>query len=96
MPASSSYGSQSLATTCKIEVLGNTSTVTIDNRFSSTGSQLQDINSSDGWKLDSGVTSLVQAMATYASVNPSFHAATATVMPTNTALQNAITAAWHH
>jgi Ca2+-binding RTX toxin-like protein len=80
----------------QIEVLDNAHTVTIDNWFSSAGSQLQEINSSNGWKLDSGVTQLVQAMATYTSANPSFHAATATVMPTNTTLQNAITAAWHH
>jgi hypothetical protein len=64
--------------------------------FLGISNQLQEINSSDGWKLDGGVAALVQAMATYEANNPSFNPATATVMPANTTLQNAIAVTWHH
>jgi hypothetical protein len=68
--------------------------VTLDNWFSNTGSQTSEITA-DGLKLDSQVANIVTAMATYASNNPSFNATTATSMPTNTTLQNAIAASWH-
>jgi hypothetical protein len=59
------------------------------------GNQVQTINAG-GLKLDTGVASLVQAMATYAADNPSFNPATATSMPNDSNLQSAIAASWHH
>jgi hypothetical protein len=35
-------------------------------------------------------------MATYSANNPGFNPATATQMPTDSNLQSAIAAAWHH
>jgi hypothetical protein len=42
-------------------------------------------------------SSLVSAMATYASAHSGFNpTAAGTTMPTDTTLQNAISASWHH
>ena len=50
-----------------------------------------------GLEIDAGVANLVSAMATFSTANPSFDpTAAGAVMPTNTALQSAITTDWHH
>ena len=45
--------------------------------------------------LDGQLENLVSAMATYQAANTSFNPTTATAMPTDTTLQNAIAASWH-
>jgi hypothetical protein len=78
----------------EIDLLGTTNTVTIANWYSGAGNQLSEITA-DGLKLDSQLDSLVSAMASYQSSNPTFNPQTASSMPTDTSLQNAIASAWH-
>ena len=82
----------------EVDLLGTTSKVTINGWFTNASSQLATIQTDgDGMKLDSQVAQLVSAMASYASSHSGFNPATAgTVMPTDMALQTAITTAWHH
>jgi hypothetical protein len=77
-----------------IDEIDSSNQLTIDNWYSTTGNQLSSFTA-DGKTLDSSIASLVAAMATYSSANPSFNPATATAMPTDTTLQSAITSAWH-
>jgi hypothetical protein len=77
-----------------IDEIDSSNQLTIDNWYSTTGNQLSSFTA-DGKTLDSSIASLVAAMATYASANPSFNPATAMAMPTDTTLQTAITSAWH-
>jgi hypothetical protein len=51
-----------------------------------------------GLLLDTGLNQLVQAMATYQSKNPSFNpmSPSNTQLPTDSTLQAAVSAAWHH
>jgi len=79
----------------QIDVMGSQSQVTINGWFGSNGNQLQEITAA-GLKIDSQVSQLVQAMATYSTNNPSFNPATATQAPNEANLQGAISAAWHH
>jgi hypothetical protein len=79
-----------------IDLLGTTDQITVAGWFgSNAGADVQTINAG-GLKLDSQVAQLVSAMASYASANTGFNPQTATAMPTNTTLQNAIAASWHH
>jgi hypothetical protein len=78
----------------QIDLLGTSDQITVSNWFGSAGAQVSSINA-DGLILDSQVSTLVSAMATYASNNSGFNPTTATTMPTDTTLQSAITAAWH-
>jgi serralysin len=77
-----------------IDVMGTNNQVTVNNWFAGAGDQLQEITAG-GLKLDGAVANLVQAMSTYAANNPGFNPATTAQAPNNTALQNAIAAAWH-
>jgi Ca2+-binding RTX toxin-like protein len=79
----------------QIDVMGTSSAITIANWFASAGNQLQEITAG-GLKLDSQVSQLVQAMATYAANNPGFDPTAVTQAPNDPNLQNAIAAAWHH
>lgn len=78
----------------KIDVLGTNSSVTMDE-WSST-SQLQEI-AAGGLKIDSQISQLVQAMATYSASNPGFDpsSSNASLVPNDANLQNAVGAAWH-
>jgi Ca2+-binding RTX toxin-like protein len=78
----------------QIDVMGTTETVTIANWFAGAGNQLQEI-SAGGLKLDSQVSQLVQAMATYTAGHAGFDPTTVTQAPNDTSLQSAITGAWH-
>jgi hypothetical protein len=79
-----------------VDLLGTNDQIDVSNWFSGiAGYQVQSIQAG-GLTLDTQVAQLVQAMATYATNNPSFNPATATSMPTNSALQTEIAAAWHH
>ena len=80
-----------------VTILGTNDQIDIAGWYSGTaGKQVQNFNNSNGLILDTQVVQLVNAMATYQSAHSSFNPATATSMPTDTTLQNAVTAAWHH
>jgi hypothetical protein len=53
-----------------ISVLGSHDQITIDGWFSASTSQLQEITLSNGLEVDSGMSQLVQAMASYSAANP--------------------------
>ncbi len=80
----------------KIDILGSTSSVTVGGWFSGNASQLQEI-SAGGLKIDSQVSQLVQAMATYSSNNPGFDPTSSAVssVPNDSGLQSAVSASWH-
>jgi Ca2+-binding RTX toxin-like protein len=81
----------------QIDLLGTNDTVAVANWFAGdTGAQVQSINA-DGYTLaTTQVQQLVQAMATYQTNNSGFNPTTATAMPTDSTLQNAIAASWQH
>jgi hypothetical protein len=79
----------------QIDLLGTNNSVTVDNWFAGSSSQLQEITAG-GLKIDNQVSQLVQAMATYSTNNPSFDPASSGAgMPSDANLQSAIGAAWH-
>jgi Ca2+-binding RTX toxin-like protein len=78
-----------------VDLLDTSDKVTISNFFGgNAGAQVESFNA-NGLTLDSQLSSLVSAMATYATNNPGFNPVTATSMPTDTTLQSAIAASWH-
>jgi hypothetical protein len=79
-----------------IDLLGTNTSVTIKGWFSSTSNQLQEIEAG-GLKIDSQISQLVQAMAAYSANNTGFNPTDSGIhtLPSDTALQNAIGAAWH-
>jgi Ca2+-binding RTX toxin-like protein len=81
----------------EIDLMGTTDRVTVAGWFAGDArAQLQSIvDTDDGLKLDSQLDQLVSAMATYSADNLAFDPTTATQMPSETALQGAIAAAWH-
>jgi hypothetical protein len=80
----------------RVDLLGTNSHATIQGWYGSNGSaQVQSFKTTDGLKLDSQLSQLVSAMATYSVNNPGFDPTAATQMPTDTSLQSAISAAWH-
>jgi uncharacterized repeat protein (TIGR03803 family) len=81
----------------QIDILGTSNSVTVNNWFSSSSpDQLQEIMAG-GLKIDSQVSQLVQAMATYSSNNSGFNptASGVTSLPSDSSLQSAVGAAWH-
>jgi hypothetical protein len=83
------------ANNLQIDILGSSTSVTVNNWFATSPDQLQEI-SAGGMKIDSQVSQLVQAMATYASNNPGFNpTALGAGMPADSNLQSAIGASWH-
>jgi T5SS/PEP-CTERM-associated repeat protein len=80
-----------------VDVLGTTEHVTLSGWFGANRSAKVKEIEAGGLKLDTGVAKLVSAMAAYAAANPGFSPTTpGATMPTNTTLQAAITANWHH
>nr|WP_249797970.1 calcium-binding protein [Bradyrhizobium sp. 199] len=79
-----------------IDVLGTNSSVTVKGWFSNSANQLQEIEAG-GLKIDSQISQLVQAMATYSANNTGFDPTSSSIhtLPNDTALQGAVTAAWH-
>ena len=77
-----------------IDQLGTAKSVTVKGWFSNTYSQLSEITAG-GLSLDTKVNQLVAAMATYSAAHSTFDPTTATVMPTDSTLQTAITTSWH-
>jgi Ca2+-binding RTX toxin-like protein len=81
----------------QIDIMGTNSHVTVSGWFSSAGKDLQEITAG-GLEIDSQVSNLVQAMATYSADNHGFNptAPGNTQAPNDPTLQAAIAAAWHH
>ncbi|HEY7580690.1 MAG TPA: hypothetical protein VH855_24120, partial [Acetobacteraceae bacterium] len=80
-----------------IDVLGSQSTITVQDWSGANPSAiLAFIKGGDGFRIDTQIDQLVGAMATYSADNPGFSPATATQMPTDPTLQNALQSAWHH
>jgi hypothetical protein len=77
-----------------VQQLGTTNQIDIAGWYTAAGKQVQSFQAG-GLQLDTQVALLVQAMASYATGHTSFNPTTATTMPTNSTLQNAIVAAWH-
>ncbi|WP_158816032.1 calcium-binding protein [Methylocapsa sp. S129] len=81
----------------QIDVMGTTNSLTIDDWFGGTnGAPVQGFATTDGLKLDTQVGQLVTAMATYAADNSGFNPTLVSQVPTDTTLQSAVAAAWHH
>jgi hypothetical protein len=79
-----------------IDILGTHDQFTIANWFGANpAASLAEIVAGDGLKLDSAVSQLVQAMATYSANNPGFLPAMVSQAPADSNLQTAIAAAWH-
>jgi hypothetical protein len=80
----------------KIDLLGTSTSVTVNGWFSSSSNQLQEITAG-GLKIDSQISQLVQAMATYSANNPGFDPTASGVssVPHDTNLQTTLGAAWH-
>ncbi|MCP3445817.1 calcium-binding protein [Bradyrhizobium sp. CCGUVB14] len=80
----------------KIDLLGTNTSTTIGNWFSGGGGALQEITAG-GLKIDSQISQLVQAMATYSSNNAGFDPTNSSIqtLPSDTTLQSAVAAAWH-
>jgi Bacterial cadherin-like domain/Protein of unknown function (DUF3060) len=81
----------------QIDVMGTTNSLTIDDWFGGTNAAaVQGFATTDGLKLDTQVGQLVTAMATYAANNSGFNPTLVSQVPTDTTLQSAVAAAWHH
>ncbi|MCS3761248.1 calcium-binding protein [Bradyrhizobium centrosematis] len=80
----------------KIDLLGSSTNTTISNWFSGSAGALQEITAG-GLKIDSQISQLVQAMATYSANHAGFDPANPTIqaLPNDTMLQSAVTASWH-
>jgi hypothetical protein len=80
----------------RIDLLGTNTQVDVSGWFSSSSNQLQEI-SAGGLKIDSQVSQLVQAMATYSANSPGFDptASGNTSVPNDPSLQATYSAAWH-
>jgi Ca2+-binding RTX toxin-like protein len=80
----------------QVDLLGTTKALTVAGWFAGNSSaQVDHFATSDELKLDSGLTQLVNAMATFSANNPGFNPTTATQMPNDATLQNVIASAWH-
>jgi hypothetical protein len=87
----------------RFDILGTTDSITVDNWYGSTSSQLASATlSGSGLTVDAQLASLVQAMASFetayqASTGTAFDpTATANGTITNSALLAAVNSAWHH
>ncbi|MGT2440862.1 beta strand repeat-containing protein [Bradyrhizobium betae] len=80
----------------KIELLGTSTGTTISNWFSGSAGALQEITAG-GLKIDSQISQLVQAMATYSAGHAGFDPTNPgiQVLPNDSSLQNAVAASWH-
>lgn len=80
----------------KIEVMGSTTSVTVNGWFSSSSNQLQEITAG-GLKIDNQLSQLVQAMATYSGNNTGFDPTSSSnsSLPHDSNLQTAMSTAWH-
>jgi Ca2+-binding RTX toxin-like protein len=81
-----------------IDRIGTNDSITVVNwNNGDTGNQVQSINAGGlSLAIDTQFAQMIQEMATYEAANSGFNPTTATAMPTDSTLQAAITAAWHH
>jgi hypothetical protein len=79
----------------QIDVMGTNSQITVAGWFGSAGSQLSEVTAG-GVKIDSQISQLVQAMATYSAYNPGFDPTEVAQAPSDPSLQGAIASTWHH
>ncbi len=78
-----------------ISVMGSNDDVTVSGWFANSSNTLEEIVTETGWTIDSQVSQLVQAMATYSTANAGFDPRTsATQVPADSSLQTAIASAW--
>jgi hypothetical protein len=81
----------------QIDIMGTNDALTIGDWFGGSNSAaVQSFSTADGSHLDTQAGQLVQAMATFATNNPGFNPTQVSQMPTDTNLQTAVAAAWHH
>jgi hypothetical protein len=85
----------------RIDVMGSSTSATVQNWFSSTRNQLSDLTLSGGSEgactLDTQLNQLVQAMATFSSNNASFDpTSSANPAVTDPTVLAAVNSAWHH
>ncbi|MGA2289303.1 hypothetical protein, partial [Bradyrhizobium sp.] len=80
----------------KIDLLGTKTQVDVSGWFSGSSNQLQGITAG-GLKIDSQISQLVQAMATYSANNPGFDPTAPAIssLPNDANLQTALATAWH-
>ncbi|CCD86381.1 conserved exported protein of unknown function [Bradyrhizobium sp. ORS 285] len=78
----------------EIDILGTHQQVTIADWFLGGSYQLQEIKAG-GLELDTQVTQLVQAMATYTQTHPGFDPTAASQLPSDAHLHDQVAAAWH-
>ncbi|MGY3597188.1 Ca2+-binding RTX toxin-like protein [Bradyrhizobium sp. USDA 4341] len=79
-----------------VDILGTTTSVTVNNWFAGSGNRLDEI-SAGSLHIDSQVSQLVQAMAVYSVNNPGFDPTSQSVaaVPNDPTLQSAVVSAWH-
>jgi hypothetical protein len=79
-----------------IDLLGTATSATVDGWFAGGSNEVQEITAGC-LKIDSQISQLVQAMATYAANNPGFDPTSTALqtVPNDTGLQDTIAAAWH-
>jgi len=79
-----------------IDLMGTDTSVTVKDWFSGADSQLQEVTAA-GLKIDSQISQLVQAMASYTASNPGFDPTSPSnvSVPNDTTLQTALAASWH-
>ncbi|MGJ5201400.1 calcium-binding protein [Bradyrhizobium sp. HKCCYLRH1030] len=78
----------------EIDILGTHQQVTVADWFLGGSYQLQEIKAG-GLEIDTQVSQLVQAMATYVQAHPGFDPTVASQLPTDAQLHDQIAAAWH-
>jgi hypothetical protein len=80
----------------KIDLLGTNTSVTVNGWFSSSSNQLQEITAG-GLKIDSQISQLVQAIATYSANNSGFDPTSSSIqtIPNDTNLQSTLASSWH-
>ncbi|BAM87106.1 conserved exported hypothetical protein [Bradyrhizobium oligotrophicum S58] len=78
----------------EIDILGTHQQVTVADWYLGGSYQLQEIKAG-GLELDTQVSQLVQAMATYAQAHPGFDPTMASQLPTDAHLHDQVAAAWH-
>jgi hypothetical protein len=88
---------QQVGDNLQVDLMGSNNQLTVDDWFGgSNPAAVQGFATSDGLKLDTQVAQLVSAMATYATDNPAFNPTAVSQIPTDSSLQSAVAAAWHH
>ncbi len=79
-----------------IDILGSNDQLTVSGWYASGAAKVSEIVDAGGFKLDSALANLVQAMSTFSAANPAFNPqASGTTMPTDSTLQNTIASSWH-